>query len=74
MVSGRNSMLFGQLLTTVADVDADSSIVVPVKSFDQPTLTVTEYAIRMYGWLWCIIIPAGSILAGIVIWAVRRRK
>ncbi|MCR4999500.1 MAG: Gldg family protein [Lachnospiraceae bacterium] len=74
MVSGRNSMLFGQLLTTVADVDADSSIVVPVKSFDKPTLTVTEYAIRMYGWLWCIIIPAGSIVAGIAIWALRRRK
>lgn len=74
MVSGKNAMLFAQLLTTVCNTDDTTSVVVPVKTYDTPSLTVTQYAIRMYTWLWCVIIPLGAVLLGIGIWIVRKRR
>ena len=74
IVSGRNQRLFGQLITTICSGGEDNSVVVPVKSFDAPSLTVTDYAIHMYGMLWGILLPLASIILGIVIFVVRRRK
>ncbi|MBQ1721611.1 MAG: hypothetical protein II020_06770, partial [Lachnospiraceae bacterium] len=74
IVSGRNQRLFGQLITTICSDGEDNSVVVPVKSFDAPSLTVTDYAIHMYGMLWGILLPLASIILGIVIFVVRRRK
>ena len=74
IVSGRNQRLFGQLITTITSNGEDSSVVVPVKSFDAPSLTVTDYAIHMYGMLWGILLPLASIILGIVIFVLRRRK
>ena len=74
MVSGKNAMLFGQLITTITSNGEDTSVVVPVKSFDAPSLTVTDYAIHMYGMLWGILLPLASIILGIVIYVLRRRK
>jgi ABC-2 type transport system permease protein len=74
IVSGRNGRLFGQLMTTICSNGEDKSVVVPVKSFDAPTLTVTDYAIHMYGMLWGILLPLASIVCGVVIWILRRRK
>ena len=74
IVAGRNLRLFSQLITTVSDVDTENSIVVPAKMYDSATLTVTDYAIRMYAILWCFAIPIGAVIFGIVIWFMRRRK
>ncbi|MCR5640008.1 MAG: Gldg family protein [Lachnospiraceae bacterium] len=74
IVSGRNAQLFSQLLVTVTDTDTSENIVVGVKNYDAPTLTVSTYARRMYALLWIGLIPIGSIILGIIIWAMRRRR
>ena len=74
IVAGRNVRLFSQLMHTVADMETSDSIVVPAKMYDAPSLTVTDYAIHMYGMLWGILLPLASIILGIVIFVLRRRK
>lgn len=75
MVSTRNSRMFGQICSYLIPQDEEkSSIVIPVKTYEDTRLTVDSGAANMYGLLFVIIIPLTSIIAGIVIWARRRRK
>ena len=76
IVSGRNSTFFGNVLTAMMpeDSSSNSAVIIPEKDYGNSQLTTTTAVIRGYGILFSILIPLLSIIVGIVIWAVRRRK
>lgn len=76
MVSSRNSLLFNDILSVMVDDEGTSNdgIVVPVKNYETATLTVNARAAFIYGILFTLLIPLGCIVAGIVVWAKRRKK
>lgn len=76
IVSGRNSTFFGNILTAMMpeDSSSNSAVIIPEKDYGNSQLTTTTAVIRGYGILFSILIPLLSIIVGIVIWAVRRRK
>ena len=76
-VAGRNSKLFVNTVNTMVDTgkqDDTSSVVIPAKSLKVDTIMVTTTAIVIYGIIWGLLIPLASLIAGIVIWAIRRKK
>lgn len=75
MVAGRNAALFsdGISFLTVGESEVNS-VVIPVKDYAVSNLTVALGTALFHSVIWLFIIPVGLIIAGIVIWAVRRKK
>lgn len=74
VVSGNNVEMFTDILTCIVDSDALAASVIPVKEYSLSTITVTSAATLIGGMLASIVVPLALLAAGIVIWAVRRKK
>lgn len=74
VVSGNNVAMFTDILTCIVDSDALAASVIPVKEYSLSTITVTSAATLIGGMLASIVVPLALLAAGIVIWAVRRKK
>lgn len=72
-VSGTNSILFTNVLDEIVDSDVEA-ISIPAKSYNLSTITVTQSDFIFISLITIIILPAGMLLAGIVIWIKRRRR
>lgn len=72
MVSGANAMLFSN--TVGAFADHEVSVSIPVKSYDVAYLTVTQSHLIALMVATTIVLPAGLLVAGFVIWFKRRRR
>lgn len=72
MVGDTNLTLFTNTITNFAEKELNVSI--PVKSYDLEYLTIDSKSIIVLGSLVTVILPLISIIAGIVIFVVRRRK
>lgn len=72
-VSGTNSILFTNVLDEMVDSDVEA-ISIPAKSYNLSTITVTQSDFIFISLITIIILPAGMLLAGIVIWIKRRRR
>jgi ABC-2 type transport system permease protein len=75
--------LVGQLSISNMDIFLDaigymcehtSSITIDAKSMTTETITATAASVNMQSILFVIVIPIGLLIAGIVIWARRRKK
>ncbi len=74
MVSGTNSGMFADALSNFVQTEDASAIVIPVKSYHTAQLVVTAFLGRAIGLSILILLPALLLLAGVVIWAKRRRR
>lgn len=76
MVSGRNAQLFQGIVSGLVSTGEEqtATVVIPAKDYSVSSITVSERAILVYGILWGIFMPVISIVAGIVIWARRRKR
>lgn len=72
MVSGANRMLFGNTVSAFAQKEVSVSI--PAKSYEVNYLTVSEQDVVLWGILTVVLIPAGCLIAGFVIWFQRRKR
>jgi ABC-2 type transport system permease protein len=72
-VSGTNSMLFSNVIATMADSDTQV-VTIPVKSYDDETITVTQSDFILLSMITVILLPLGLLIAGIIIWIRRRRR
>lgn len=74
VVSGGNLSMFTDMLGEMIDSDELSASVIPVKEYSLSSITITSAAVIVGGLLASVLIPLVLLAAGIVIWAVRRRK
>ena len=76
MVSGRNAKLFQGVVSELVTTDEHqvAGVVIPVKDYSVSSITVSQRAILVYGLLWGIAMPLVCIVAGVVIWAKRRKR
>lgn len=74
IVSGGNVALFTDILGRLVDSEAISSSVIPVKEYTLGTIVVTSVVTLIGGLAATVFVPILLIVAGIVIWAVRRKK
>lgn len=72
MVSGANQVLFTNTVSSFAD--HETSVSVPVKSYEVSTLMVPASSKRLLGILVTGVLPLGCLAAGLVIWLRRRRR
>ena len=54
--------------------DHETSVSIPVKSYEVSNLLVDSAQILLLGLLVTVILPVGSMIAGFVIWFRRRKK
>ncbi len=74
-VYNHNSKMFTNALSALASENNDTKqVVLPAKSMNEVPVTVNGTVLILYGVLWGIVIPIGFLVAGIVIWAVRRKQ
>ncbi len=73
MVAGNNKNLFKGITASFGG-DETETVSIPVKEYSLSTLTVNAAAARVLGILLTICIPAGLMIAGIIIWIRRRRS
>lgn len=72
IVSGANQRLFTNTVSRF--VEHESSVSIPVKSYEVSSLLVAQSSIRLIMLITIIILPVGCLTAGFVIWYVRRRR
>ncbi len=73
LVNGNNLQLFADSLRAI--LPADSAVFsIPVKSFETSYLVLTEGAAVGLFAVFVVILPLGLLVAGIVIWVMRRRR
>ena len=72
MVSGANAKLVTDTILTFTDVELKSMI--PAKSMSYDPITVDYGMIGIYAAICLLILPAGFIIAGIVVAVSRRKK
>lgn len=72
MVAGTNQKLFSGALTCF-QTEADSSVVIPVKSYEVEYLTISQGWLSVLALISTIVLPFGFLIMGFVIW-FRRRK
>ncbi len=72
MVSGANQVLFTNTISSF--VDHESSVSIPVKSYEVSYLTANQLHMLLLALLTTILLPVGSIVAGFVIWFRRRKR
>lgn len=74
MVSGSNSGMFADILSKFVNTDGMSTIVIPVKSYENTQLTVPAFTGRLMGLCIMLLLPVLLLAAGIVIWMRRRKR
>lgn len=74
MVSGSNSGMFADILSAFVDTDGMSTIVIPVKSYENTQLTIPALTGRLMGLSVMLLLPVLLLAAGIVIWLQRRKR
>lgn len=72
MVSGANLVLFNNTFSSFIE-EQKGSVSVPVKSYEEDYITVSQGMIILWGTVVVVMIPLVLLITGIVIW-VRRRK
>lgn len=72
MVSGANQMLFTNTVSGFSN--HDSSVSIPVKSYEVSNITLTQSNIVMIGVITTVVLPLGSLLVGFLIWFGRRKR
>lgn len=72
IVSGANLTLFTN--TVSGFVKHESSVSIPVKSYEVSTLTVTQLHVLIWTLLTTIVLPMGLLITGFVIWFRRRKR
>jgi len=72
VVSGANLTLFTNTFSGMAD--HETSVSIPVKSYEVSNLVVDSAQILLLGLLVTVILPVGCMIAGFVIWFRRRKK
>ena len=74
MVSGSNSAMFADMLSNFINTDGMVTTVIPVKSYEASQLTITAFTAMLTGMAVMIVLPLLLLIAGIVIWAKRRKR
>lgn len=74
IVSGNNSSMFTDMLSTLIDMSDLSVSVIPTKEYTLSAITVSAAAGVFMGVGLTILLPLILLAAGIVIWAMRRKK
>ena len=72
MVSGSNLTLFTN--TVSGFVEHEVSISIPVKSYEVSYLTIPQGRAALIGLITVVLIPAGYLVSGFVIWFRRRKR
>ncbi len=72
MVSGANLTLFTNTISGF--VDHETSVSIPVKSYEVSMLTITQSDIVMLAVITTVILPLGLLITGFVIWFRRRKR
>lgn len=72
-VSGTNSMLFSNILSEMIDTET-AVVTIPAKSYNLSAITVTQTDFICISLITVILLPAGMLIAGVVIWVRRRRR
>lgn len=73
MVSNANQKIFSNCVSEF-NSDEEAGIVIPVKSYQEQTLTISSANAAIAGILLAIVIPIGLVIAGFVIWMNRRKR
>lgn len=71
MVSGANQMLFTNTISQFAEHEVSVSI--PAKSYEVSYLTLTQADVVLIGAIVTVLLPLICLIAGFVIWFVRRK-
>lgn len=75
LVSDANLDMFTNALNEYIDSDSTvESLSIPSKDLQSSQLTITASGTRVVGVIVAIVFPVGILLAGIIIWAKRRKK
>lgn len=74
MVSGSNSAMFADMLSNFINTDGMVTTVIPVKSYEASQLTISAFTAMLTGIAVMIVLPLLLLIAGIVIWAKRRKR
>lgn len=72
MVSGANQMLFTNTVSHF--VDHETTVSIPVKSYEVSTLMLSRGSALLLGLITVIVLPLGCLVIGFVVWFRRRRK
>lgn len=72
VVSGANLTLFTNTFSGMTD--HETSVSIPVKSYEVSNLVVDSAQILLLGLLVTVILPVGCMIAGFVIWFRRRKR
>lgn len=72
MVGGANQMLFTNTVSQF--VDHETTVSIPVKSYEVSTLMISSGSSLLLGLITVILLPLGSLIIGFVVWLKRRRK
>ncbi len=73
MVSGANLTLFNNTFSSFID-EQEGSVSVPVKSYEEDYITVSQGMILLWGAVVIVMIPLALLVCGIIIWARRRKR
>ena len=74
VVSGNNSSMFTDIISQLVDNSELATSVIAAKEYTLSAVTVDAAAAITYGLLFMIALPVVFLLAGIVIWARRRKR
>lgn len=74
VVSGNNSAMFTDMISTATNAEELSLSVIPVKEYTLSSITVSAATAVLIGVSIMILVPILMIITGIVIWAARRKK
>ena len=72
MVAGGNAQLFGSVVNWING--ETNSVVIDAKSMSAEYLTVPGTAVIGFGLLFVVVLPAACIVAGVVVFLLRRRR
>ena len=70
--SGSNLVLFSNTVSSF--VNHEVSVSVPVKSYELSYLVIPQGKAALVGLITVIIVPAGCLVAGFIIWFRRRKR
>ena len=68
--------MFQGIVEGMVDTDTDNSsaVVIPAKDYSVSSLTISQRTMIVYGIMWGILMPIAAMIAGVIIWARRRKK
>lgn len=74
IVSGANVSMFTDILSELVGDAGAATSVIPVKDYEFSTITITSIHTIIGGLVVAVVLPVVLLLAGIIIWTVRRKK